>query len=69
MFAVLPYSHKLARAPRKMPKLYFIDNADVPADFGAWFDNRVACTLLKRVLFLEDHDGFRHELRYLRDKQ
>ena len=38
-------------------------------DDGARFENLVASSLLKRLPFLEDRAGFRHELRYLRDKE
>ncbi len=38
-------------------------------DKGAVFENLVATQLLKRIHFLEDRDGFRYELRYIRDKE
>ena len=36
---------------------------------GAVFKNFVDSQLLKRVHFLEDRDGYRYELRYIRDKE
>jgi hypothetical protein len=36
---------------------------------GERFENLVATTLLKRLHFPEDRDGYRYELRYLRDKE
>jgi predicted AAA+ superfamily ATPase len=51
------------------PKVYFFDNGDVVGDEGARFENLVATHLLKRIQFLEDRDGFRYELRYIRDKE
>ena len=36
---------------------------------GARFENLVATSLLKRIHFLEDRDGYRYELRYIRDKE
>jgi len=36
---------------------------------GARFENLVASSLLKRLHFLEDRDGYRYELRYIRDKE
>ena len=69
LFAVRPYTRSLPRAIRKPPKVYFFDNADVVGDPGARFENLVATHLLKRIQFLEDRDGFRYELNYLRDKE
>ncbi len=53
----------------KPPKVYFYDNADVYGDKGAVFENLVATQLVKKLNFLEDRDGFRYELAYLRDKE
>ena len=36
---------------------------------GAVFENLVATHLLKRIHFFEDREGFRYELRYIRDKE
>ncbi len=69
VFAVYPYTRNLPRAVLKPPKVYFFDNGDVLGDEGARFENLVACTLLKRLHFLEDRDGYRYELRYVRDKE
>ncbi|MBI4237016.1 MAG: ATP-binding protein [Deltaproteobacteria bacterium] len=69
LFLVPPYTHRLARAIKKPPKIYFFDNADVLNDDGARFENLVATHLLKRLHFLEDSRGDRWELRYLRDKE
>ena len=33
------------------------------------FENLVATSLLKRLHFLEDRDGYCYELRYIRDKE
>jgi len=69
LFTVRPYSRSLPRAVLKPPKVYFFDNADVLGDDGARFENLVATTLLKRLHFLEDRDGYRYELRFIRDKE
>ena len=69
IFAVAPYSHNLPRAVLKPAKIYFYDNGDVLGDKGAVFENLVAAALLKRIQFLQDRDGYRYELRYLRDKE
>lgn len=68
-FSVRPYTKSIARAVLKPPKVYFFDNADVLGDEGNRFENLVATTLLKRIQFLTDRDGYRHELRYIRDKE
>ena len=69
VFAVRPYTKSLPRAVLKPPKVYFFDNGDVLAGEGERFENLVATSLLKRLHFLEDRDGYRYELRYLRDKE
>ena len=69
VFAVLPFTKSLSRAVLKPPKVYFFDNADVLGDEGARFENLVATSLLKRLNYLEDRDGYRYELRYIRDKE
>jgi hypothetical protein len=69
LFTVRPYTRSLPRAVLKPPKVYFFDNGDVLAGEGERFENLVATSLLKRLHFLEDRDGYRYELRYLRDKE
>lgn len=69
VFSVRPFTRALPRAVVKPPKVYFFDNADTIGDEGARFENLVASSLLKRMHYLEDRDGFRCELRYIRDKE
>lgn len=69
VFVVKPYTKSLPRAVQKPPKVYFFDNGDVIGDEGAVFENLVATHLIKRLHFLEDGQGHRCELRYLRDKE
>ena len=69
VFSVRPYIKSLTRAVLKPPKVYFFDNGDVIGDEGARFENLIATSLLKRLHFLEDRDGYRYELRYIRDKE
>lgn len=69
VFIVKPYTKNLPRAVQKPPKVYFFDNSDVMGDEGARFENLVASHLLKKIHFLEDRDGYRYELRYIRDKE
>lgn len=69
LFVIHPHTKSLPRAVLKPPKVYFFDNGDVIGDKGAVFENLVATSLLKRLHLREDRDGFRYELKYLRDKE
>jgi len=69
IFRVLPYTQSIPRAILKPPKVYFFDNADTVDEPGARFENMIATTLLKRLHYLEDYEGYRCELRYIRDKE
>jgi predicted AAA+ superfamily ATPase len=69
VFSIRPYTKSLPRSILKPPKVYFFDNSDTLGDEGVRFENLVAASLLKRLHFLEDRDGFRYELRYIRDKE
>jgi len=69
VFSVRPYTKSLPRAVRKPPKVYFFDNGDVLGDEGTHFENLVATSLLKRLHYLEDSQGYKYELRYIRDKE
>lgn len=66
LFLVRPWSGRGTRQLRKMPKAYLWDVTQV-ADEGRRFENLVALHLLKLCHFLEDRDGHRVELRYVRD--
>jgi predicted AAA+ superfamily ATPase len=69
VFVVKPYTKKISRAIQKPPKVFFFDNADVLGDDGARFENLVATHLIKKIHFLEDRDGYKYELAYIRDKE
>ncbi|MFC1612100.1 ATP-binding protein [Myxococcota bacterium] len=69
VFVVRPYAKQLPRAILKPPKVYFFDTGDVRGDTGQRFENLLATALIKRLHFLEDRDGFRYELKYIRDKE
>jgi len=69
LFPVLPYTQNIPRAIQKPAKIYFYDNADVTDESGQRFENLVATHLLKRLHYLEDYEGYRCELRYIRDKE
>jgi len=65
-FRIPPYGAPRIRAVKKEQKLYLVDWSRVPSP-GERFENLVACQLLKFCHYVEDRDGFRMELRYVRD--
>jgi hypothetical protein len=65
-FRIAPYGAKKIRAVKKEKKLYFWDWAQI-AQGGLRFENMVACQLLKYCHYLEDSQGYRMELQFLRD--
>ena len=69
VFIVSPYSRNIARAILKEPKIYFYDIARVKDRGGARLENLAALSLLKRNQFLEDTQGERMGLFYIRDRQ
>jgi len=69
VFLITPYSRSHARSLLKEPKCYFYDTGRVRNDPGARFENAIACHLLKRCHHLEDTEGERVVLHYVRDKE
>ncbi|MBI2601971.1 MAG: ATP-binding protein [Deltaproteobacteria bacterium] len=65
-FRILPYGPPKVRAVKKENKLYLWDWSEIK-DPGARFENLVACQLLKYCHYLEDSEGYKMELRFLRD--
>jgi predicted AAA+ superfamily ATPase len=65
-YRILPYGVPKIRAVKKSNKLYLWDWAQVENE-GARFENFVAGHLLKYCHFLEDTEGHKMELRYIRD--
>lgn len=65
-FRVAPYGVPRVRAVKKERKLYLWDWSAVP-DEGPRFENLVASQLLKYCHLREDTEGYRMELRFLRD--
>jgi len=65
-FRISPYGHRRIRAVKKEQKLYFWDWSQCPEE-GARFENLVACQLLKYCHLVEDTEGYKMELRFLRD--
>lgn len=65
-FQIAPYGAPKIRAVKKEQKLYLWDWSQVE-DLGARFENMVASHLLKYCHFMEDTEGHKMELRYIRD--
>ena len=65
-FRIHPYSHTAVRSLKKAPKAYLWEYSAV-MDEGARFENLVASHLLKLKHALEDQEGFRVGLHFLRD--
>ena len=66
LFRIAPLGAPKIRAVKKERKLYLWDWSEVP-DPGPRFENLVASQLLKYCHFLENTQGHRMELRYIRD--
>lgn len=65
-YRILPYGPPKIRAVKKSNKLYLWDWTQVESP-GARFENMVAGHLLKYCHFIEDTEGHRMELRFIRD--
>jgi len=65
-YRIVPFSHRAIRALKKTPKVYLWDWSSVPNE-GPRFENLVAGHLLKLKHALDDQEGYRVELHYLRD--
>jgi len=68
IFKVSPFHKNIARALLKEPKYYFYDNAMVIGDDGARLENLVACALLKEAHRLEDVEGEKLQVHFIRNK-
>ena len=67
-YRLSPFSDsKKIRSVKKEQKLYLWDWAQV-SNPGARFENMVASQLLKYCHFIEDTEGYRMNLRYIRDR-
>jgi predicted AAA+ superfamily ATPase len=65
-FRIAPFGALKIRAVKKENKLYLTDWSRIKMD-GERFENFVACHLLKYCHFIEDTQGYKMELRFLRD--
>lgn len=68
IFLVTPYSRNIARGLLKQPKVYFYDTGFISSEKSIRFENAVACGLLKHLHFLEDTQGKKTALHYVRDR-
>jgi len=67
IFRVTPHSNKISRAILKEPKFYFYDFGFIE-DEDAKLENMVASALLKKLQYIEDTQGIKTGLHYLRTK-
>ena len=67
-FRIYPHQSSLIKSLRKEPKLYLWDWSEIKED-GVRLENMVASHLLKFCHFLFDAEGYKAQLRYLRDKE
>jgi uncharacterized protein len=65
-YRIAPYGPPKIRAVKKTQKIYFWDWSQCESP-GSRFENLVASQLLKYCHFLEDTEGEKMELRYMRD--
>ncbi len=64
-FRIYPFHTKNYRSLKKEPKLYLWDWSEIEND-GPRFENCIASHLLKSIHFLEDYQGYKTHLYYLR---
>ena len=69
VFRIMPHRDSVARSLAARQKLYFFDTGLVEGDIGKRLENLVAVSLLKRCWYLEEKDGIRRDLRFLRNKE
>ncbi len=67
-YRISPFGSSKIRAVKKEQKLYLWDWAQV-SDSGARFENMVASQLLKYCHFIQDTEGYKMDLQYLRDRE
>lgn len=66
-FRIYPFSHKKIKSLKKEPKMYLWDWSDITDNEGAKSENIVASHLLKLCHYLNDANGYKTELSFLRD--
>ena len=68
VFPVRPYHRNIARSLLKEAKYYLYDTGGVEGNTSAKLENIVALALLRELHLLENTQGSKGELHYLRDK-
>ncbi len=66
-FRIYPFSHKKIKSLRKEPKMYLVDWSEIQDNSSARLENIIASHLLKLCHYMNDVDGYRIELSFLRD--
>lgn len=66
-FRIYPFTHKKIKSLKKEPKLYLWDWSEIADNNGAKLENVVASHLLKLCHYLNDVDGYKTNLCFLRD--
>ncbi len=69
IFRIAPFHRNIARSLLKEPKVYFYDTGMVVGDQGIRLENMVAVSLLKHLNSIEDYQGKKTALNYLRTKE
>lgn len=67
-FRIYPFTKKPLRSLKKMSKLYLWDWSPI-IDTGAKFENMIASHLLKFIHYLQNTQGYKAQLYYLRDPE
>jgi predicted AAA+ superfamily ATPase len=66
-FRIYPFGHIKIKSLKKEPKLYLWDWSEITANEGTKLENVAASHLLKLCHYLNDVDGYKTELSFLRD--
>ncbi len=69
IFKITPFSKNIARSIKKEPKIYFFDSCMVGNGNGPKFENFLAFSLFKHAKALNDFEGKKVEIHYLRTKE
>ena len=65
-FRIYPFHAKPVRSIKKSPKLYLIDWSEIE-DESVRFENIIASHLLKFVQYINEYEGYKLKLNYLRN--
>lgn len=66
-FRIYPFAHKKIKSLKKEPKLYLLDWSEIQNNESARLENIVASHLLKLCHYMNDVEGYKTELFFLRD--